>query len=85
MIRINYVYSLYSDCSGWFNTHFEPSFSIVADERQRNKMKAVEDKLDKAGVTPSGSTLSHGMYVNKSNGELVADQKPSAVWYKRLI
>ncbi|MCG7566564.1 hypothetical protein FIU82_01775 [Pseudoalteromonas sp. THAF3] len=60
-------------------------FSIVADERQRNKMKAVEDKLDKAGVTPSGSTLSHGMYVNKSNGELVADQKPSAVWYKRLI
>ena len=48
-------------------------------------MKKVESKLGKAGVTPSGSTLTHGMYIDQDSGELVADQKPSAVWYKRLI
>lgn len=60
-------------------------FSIVADDKQRNKMQAVEKRLEKAGVTPSGSTLSHGMYIDKSTNRLVADKKPSAVWYKRLI
>ncbi|MBB1302602.1 hypothetical protein PULV_a2715 [Pseudoalteromonas ulvae UL12] len=61
------------------------AFSIFSDSKQRNKMKKVESKLGKAGVTPSGSTLSHGMYIDQDSGELVADQKPSAVWYKRLI
>lgn len=61
------------------------AFSIFSDERQRARMKKVEKKLGKAGVTPSGSTLSHGMYIDQKSGELVADQKPSAVWYKRLI
>lgn len=60
-------------------------FSIVSDDKQRNKMQVVENKLEKAGVTPSGSTLSHGMYIDKNTNKLVADKKASAVWYKRLI
>lgn len=59
-------------------------FTIFDDYKQRQKMKSVEQKLEKAGVTPYGSTLSHGMYINTSKNKLVADQKQSAVWYKRL-
>lgn len=59
--------------------------SILDDRNQRKKMKHVEQNLEKAGVTAYGSTLSHGMYIDKRTNQLSADQKLSVVWYKRLI
>jgi hypothetical protein len=56
-----------------------------SDSKQRNGMKQKENNLKKAGITPFGSTLSHGMCINTTNNKLVADQKESVVWYKRLV
>lgn len=48
------------------------------------KMKAKEKKLRNIGVYPSGSSLSHGMCVNRSTGKIEHDQIESISWYKRL-
>ena len=58
--------------------------SIVGDHKLRKKMKSTEKNLEKAGIHPFGSTLSHGMYVNKKTRKIKADQKHSTIWYKRL-
>lgn len=57
----------------------------ISDSKQRKDMNRREEILRNAGVTPYGSTLSHGMCINQRTGELVADQKQSTVWYKRLV
>jgi lipopolysaccharide export LptBFGC system permease protein LptF len=57
----------------------------LADSKQRDGMKQKEINLKKAGITPYGSTLSHGMYINTKTNKLVADQKESVMWYKRLV
>ena len=59
--------------------------SLIADRRQRNKMKAVEKRLHNAGVTPYGATLTHGMYLDLDKDCIVQDQKESVAWYRRLI
>lgn len=57
----------------------------ISDSKQRNKMKRKEINLEKAGISPYGSTLSHGMCINTKTNRLVADQKESAMWYQRLV
>jgi len=59
--------------------------TLFEDHKQRKEMKAVEKDLLEAGVHPYGSTLSHGMYVNKDTGQIETDQKHSSVWFKRLL
>lgn len=65
-------------------TYFGNKFyDIYSDAKQRKKMKKRELELSKERITPAGSTLSHGMYVDE-NGELVADEKETLAWYKQL-
>lgn len=59
--------------------------TALRDVRLRMKMKKREKQLRDAGVTPYGSTLSHGICVNKKTGKFKADQRESLMWYKRLI
>tara|TARA_B100000927_G_scaffold55378_2_gene42341 strand:- start:17460 stop:17606 length:147 start_codon:yes stop_codon:yes gene_type:complete len=47
-------------------------------------MKRREDELKKAGVTPSGSGLCHGMKLNHNKSGVIKDQKKSSAWYSRL-
>ncbi|WP_339087314.1 hypothetical protein [Shewanella chilikensis] len=60
-------------------------FSAHWNKRQRNNMKAKEKNLRRAGITPYGSTLSHGMCIDTRTNTIVSDQKESIMWYKRLI
>lgn len=55
------------------------------DVRLRLKMKKRERQLRATGVTPSGSTLSHGICINKKTKRFKTDQQESLMWYKRLI
>lgn len=65
-------------------TYFGNKFyDIHADAKQRKKMKKRELELSRERITPAGSTLSHGMYVDE-NDELVADEKETLAWYKQL-
>lgn len=48
------------------------------------KMRKKENELRELGVTPLGSSLAHGMCVNKETGEIEHDQIESISWYKRL-
>jgi hypothetical protein len=57
----------------------------ISDSKQRSGMKNKELNLEKAGISPYGSTLSHGMCINTKTNKLVADQKESVMWYKRLV
>ncbi|PMG77315.1 hypothetical protein BCU84_10925 [Shewanella sp. 10N.286.51.B7] len=59
--------------------------SAFWNHNQRNKMKKKESDLRKAGITPYGSTLSHGMCIDTRTNKLISDQKESIMWYKRLI
>ncbi len=59
--------------------------SVISNKKMRTRMKTKEEHLRKVGITPYGSTLSHGMYVNTKTNELKADQKQSVMWFKRLI
>ena len=56
----------------------------VAIIRLQSKMKRREDELKKAGVTPSGSGLCHGMKLNHNKSGVIKDQKKSSAWYSRL-
>ena len=47
-------------------------------------MKRRECELNKAGVTPSGSGLCHGMKLKTDKSGVVRDQKKSSAWYSRL-
>lgn len=60
-------------------------FSALWNQGQRKKMKAKEYNLRRAGITPYGSTLSHGMCIDTNTNKIVSDQKESIMWYKRLI
>lgn len=57
----------------------------LSDKKQRTAMKYKESNLKKAGITPYGSTLSHGMYINTKTNKLMQDQKESIMWFKRLV
>lgn len=50
------------------------------------RMKKREKQLIENGVKPYGSTLCHGMVIDRQgNGKSVKhDQKPSDSWYSRL-
>ncbi len=56
----------------------------VAILRLNKKMKRRECELNKAGVTPSGSGLCHGMKLKTDKSGVVRDQKKSSAWYSRL-
>ena len=51
----------------------------------RRKMKKREKFLREAGISPHGSSLSHGMCIDKKTKKIHSDQKESYIWYKRLI
>jgi hypothetical protein len=57
----------------------------ISDSKQRSGMKLKEVALDRAGINPYGSTLSHGMCINTKTNKLVSDQKESVMWYQRLV
>lgn len=57
---------------------------LVSDCLQRKRMIDKKARLEERGVTPNGATLTHGMYLD-ANNKIVADQKESIAWYKRLI
>ncbi len=59
--------------------------TVIGDDKQRKNMIKKENQLKEANISPYGSTLSHGMAINRKTNKLVADQKPSIMWYKRLI
>lgn len=59
--------------------------SVWNDVSLRIRMKRKERELREAGVTPYGSSLSHGMYIDNNTGEICSDSKESLIWYKRLL
>lgn len=60
------------------------AFKLVYDLYLCNKMYQREKELEQQGIKPYGSTLSHGMCYDRENKTLVADQKKSLAWYRRL-
>lgn len=60
-------------------------YSAIWNQNQRKQMKEIENNLRRAGITPYGSTLSHGMCIDTKTNRLISDQKESIMWYKRLI
>lgn len=58
---------------------------FIGEVIQRRKINKNDKALREHGVTPYGSSLAHGMCINTKTNELVADQKPSIMWYKRLL
>jgi len=61
------------------------AISLYTEIALRVKMKKREKLLREAGVSPHGSSLSHGMCINEKTGKIESDQKESYIWYKRLI
>lgn len=51
----------------------------------RNKMMEKARRLERQGVKPAGSSLSHGMCLHKTTSKIIPDQMESLVWYKRLM
>lgn len=63
---------------------FYITVSFVINRSRKKMMKKRDEQLRDEGVSPYGSSLSHGMYVNR-DGKIVSDQKESLIWYKRLL
>lgn len=61
------------------------AMKFAGEWQLRSKMMEKADRLERQGVKPAGSSLSHGMCVNKQTSELIPDQMESLVWYKRLM
>ncbi|MFL1466847.1 hypothetical protein [Marinobacter sp. HN1S83] len=61
------------------------ALKFVGEWQLRNKMMRKACRLERQGVKPAGSSLSHGMCLNKQNAVIVPDQMESLVWYKRLM
>ncbi|MCJ8313396.1 MAG: hypothetical protein MJK11_10570 [Pseudomonadales bacterium] len=57
----------------------------ISDISQWLRMKKKEKAFLAAGITPSGSTLSHGLCIDLETGELVSDEKETLEWYRRLL
>ena len=58
---------------------------FMSEAIQNYKINKNDRALRDNGITPCGSSLAHGMCVNRKTGELVSDQKESIMWYKRLL
>jgi len=61
------------------------AFKFAGEWQLRNKMMQKADRLERQGVKPAGSSLSHGMCLHKKSANIVPDQMESLVWYKRLM
>ncbi len=59
--------------------------TFASDLKIRSGMKRVENELYEDGVSPKGSSLSHGMKINTLTGCIHHDEKQSLIWYKRLL
>lgn len=63
---------------------FYVTVKFIINNKRKRMMKKREQQLRDEGVSPYGSSLSHGMYVDQ-NGNINSDQKASLIWYKRLL
>lgn len=61
------------------------AMKFAGEWQLRKKMMQKARRLERQGVKPAGSSLSHGMCLNKQNSRIVPDQMESLVWYKRLM
>lgn len=60
-------------------------FRTFQDIAWRSRMKKREAELKASGIVPGGSALSHGIRIHKKTGSIESDEKPSLIWYKRLL
>ncbi len=61
------------------------ALKLAGEWQLRNKMVKRAHHLKRQGVEPAGSSLSHGMCLDKQSARIVPDQMESLVWYKRLM